>query len=100
MSDNFLRNGNQNLTLSISKKYEDYTYTTGTTSGFSFAGHFNIQGKIQFQGTNLIDNLREFVPFFMFIAVFLWLALVNPLVDWMLRNKIYTSRITHQKLKT
>ena len=95
-----MRNGNQNITLSIKNSYEDYTYTTGTTSGFSFAGHFNIQGKIQFKESNLLDNLREFVPFFMFVGVFLWLVLVNPLVEWMLRNKIYTSKITHEKLKT
>ena len=31
MSDNFLKNGNKNMTISMKKTFEDYTFTTSST---------------------------------------------------------------------
>jgi len=35
----------------------------------------------------------------MYISVFIWLMVVNPLIDWMLRNKVYAAKGIPEKIK-
>ena len=98
MDSNFLRSGHNNITVSLSKTFQAITYDS-TATAFSFTGHFKILNGIYFKETTLLDNLRSLIPYFMYIVVFLWLAIIRPLVEWMLKNRIYSAKLTHQKLK-
>jgi hypothetical protein len=46
-----------------------------------------------------MDKLRAFVPIFMYISLFLWWVIVDPLIDWMLHNKVYLARLILDKIK-
>jgi len=35
----------------------------------------------------------------MYLCLFLWWIIVNPLIDWMLENKIYLARLMLDKIK-
>ena len=46
-----------------------------------------------------MDKLRAFVPIFMYICLFFWWVIVDPLIDWMLQNKVYLARLILDKIK-
>jgi hypothetical protein len=48
---------------------------------------------------SLIDKLRSFIPIFMYLCLFIWWVVVNPLVEWMLQNKVYNAKLVKQKIK-
>lgn len=49
--------------------------------------------------SSLIDKLRFFVPVFMYLCLFLWWVVVDPLINWMLRNKVYSAKLLLSKFK-
>lgn len=65
----------------------------------SFTAEYQISGEVVNVEANLIDKLRAFIPIFMYLCLFLWWVVVSPLIDWMLRYRVYSAKPIAQKFK-
>ncbi len=72
---------------------------TTSTNSFSFVAEYQISATNTVIQASLMDKLRAFVPIFMYISLFLWWVIVDPLIDWMLHNKVYLARLILDKIK-
>jgi hypothetical protein len=87
-----------NLSLVATRKGRQVEVGTNT-AGVAYTGEFNVGGVTWISEASLLDNLRSFVPFFIYLFVLFWVFLAQPTVRWMLQNKIYRAKVTHPKLK-
>jgi hypothetical protein len=90
VSDTFQAFGSNTVHLDSKILYRSFTSFNDNSI---FNAEFQILGGMYMQEVSLIDKLRTFIPIFMYISIFLWWIIVNPLIDWMLRNRVYSAKV-------
>ena len=110
-----LYHGNNSQTLSIPDVHQAYatsknaslspviaasqiSYSTAS-AGVAYQGRFSVSGCSLLEEVGLLENLRTFVPHFIYLFVLLWVFLAQPTVRWMLENQIYRAKVSHHKVK-
>lgn len=96
---NFKDSGANTFTLDSLVFYSKPEVSTSTTSFIAFTAEYQISSEVFNVEANLIDKLRAFIPIFMYLSLFLWWVVVSPLIDWMLRNRVYSAKPIAQKFK-
>ena len=66
---------------------------------FKFTAKIKFNASEYLKETSLIDKLRGIGPIFIFLAVLLYYFVIDPLVDWMIDNKVYSGKTFHAKIK-
>lgn len=73
---------------------------TTNSNAFTIDAKYKIEDQTYFKEASLIDKFRGIGPIFIYLAIFLYLVVIDPLVDWMIENKIYSGRTIHAKIKS
>ena len=92
---NYAMNKNISLIPTVSSSQISYG---STAAGATYEGRFNVVASNYLEEVSLVENIRKFVPFFIYLLVLTWFFLAQPTVRWMLENKIYRSKVSHHKI--
>jgi hypothetical protein len=89
----------KNVSLSASILSSQPTYSSAASVSFSYLGSFTVPGQEMLVEVSLLENMRTFVPYFIYLFILFWVFLAQPTVRWMLENKIYRAKTNHPKIK-
>lgn len=79
--------------------YNKISLSATSTNFFSFVADYRVTSEINTVESSLIDKLRVFIPIFMYLCLFVWWLVIDPLINWMLRNKVYSAKTVFEKFK-
>lgn len=90
---------NKNVTLIPSIFSSQPVFSSSASSSFSYMGTFSVPGQEVLVEVGMVNNLRNFIPYFIYLFILFWIFLAQPTVRWMLENKIYRAKSNPPKIK-
>ena len=73
----------KNISLVPSISSSQINYVTAA-SGATYEGRFSVVSSNFIEETSLLENIRTFVPFYIYLLILAWFFLAQPTVRWML----------------
>ncbi len=97
LTDNMAKMSSRNLSAFVNIGTEKKQY--GALSTVEYNGLFEIEAELFVKSESLLNKIRQFVPFYMFLLFPLLFLVVLPLVQWMFSSRLYYAKCDKGKVR-